>query len=62
MFVEGIYLYLFVVKVYNVTNKVKICHGVSWGKAMSVFNFVVLQTKLPVKRSRHSECRVDLNL
>ena len=70
MFVEGIYLYLFVVKVYNVTNKVKICHGVSWGKAMSVFNFVVrlteiflqLQTKLPVKRSRHSECRVVLKL
>ncbi|KAJ7361930.1 hypothetical protein OS493_014577 [Desmophyllum pertusum] len=31
MLVEGIYLYLFVVKVYNVSNKVKICHGVSWG-------------------------------
>jgi len=31
MLVEGIYLYLFVVKVYNVSNKLKICHGVSWG-------------------------------
>ncbi|XP_078381924.1 adhesion G protein-coupled receptor L4-like isoform X6 [Oculina patagonica] len=31
MLVEGIYLYLFVVKVYNVSNKMKICHGVSWG-------------------------------
>ncbi|XP_022808394.1 adhesion G-protein coupled receptor D1-like [Stylophora pistillata] len=31
MFIEGIYLYLFVVKVYNVGNNLKICHGVSWG-------------------------------
>lgn len=31
MFIEGVYLYLFVVKVYNVTNKMKICHGVTWG-------------------------------
>ena len=32
MLIEGIYLYLFVVKVYNVSNKVNICHGFSWGK------------------------------
>lgn len=32
MLVEGIYLYLFVVKVYNVSDKLKICHGVSWSK------------------------------
>ena len=32
MLIEGIYLYLFVVKVYNVSNKMKKCHGVSWGK------------------------------
>jgi len=31
MLVEGIYLYLFIVKVYNVSNKLKICHGMSWG-------------------------------
>ncbi|RMX43965.1 hypothetical protein pdam_00024314, partial [Pocillopora damicornis] len=31
MFIEGVYLYLFVVKVYNVTNKMKICHGATWG-------------------------------
>ncbi|XP_074607789.1 adhesion G-protein coupled receptor D1-like isoform X5 [Acropora palmata] len=30
MLVEGVYLYLFVVKVYNVSDKLKICHGVSW--------------------------------
>ncbi|XP_022810052.1 adhesion G protein-coupled receptor L4-like [Stylophora pistillata] len=32
MFIEGVYLYLFVVKVYNVSSKLKICHGVAWGK------------------------------
>ena len=32
MLIEGIYLYLFVVKVYNVSNKMILCHGVSWGK------------------------------
>ncbi|XP_020617810.1 adhesion G protein-coupled receptor L4-like [Orbicella faveolata] len=31
MLVEGIYLYLFIVQVYNVSNKLKICHAVSWG-------------------------------
>lgn len=31
MLIEGIYLYLFVVKVYNVSNKMILCHGVSWG-------------------------------
>lgn len=31
MLVEGIHLYLFVVKVYNVGNKLRICHGMSWG-------------------------------
>ncbi|XP_073251283.1 adhesion G protein-coupled receptor L4-like [Porites lutea] len=31
MLMEGIYLYLFVVKVYNVSSKMKICHGISWG-------------------------------
>ncbi|XP_068737668.1 adhesion G protein-coupled receptor L4-like isoform X3 [Montipora capricornis] len=30
MLIEGIYLYLFVVKVYNVSNKMILCHGVSW--------------------------------
>ena len=32
MLVEGIYLYLFVVKVYNITNKIRRYHGFSWGK------------------------------
>ena len=32
MLVEGIYLYLFVVKVYNVNHRMYVYHGVSWGK------------------------------
>ena len=32
MLIEGVYLYMFVVKVYNVSSKMKICHGVSWGR------------------------------
>ena len=40
MLVEGIYLYLFVVKVYNVSNKVKICHGVSWGMSDEILQIV----------------------
>ena len=31
---RGNLLYLFVVKGYNVSNKVKICHGMSWGEFM----------------------------
>ena len=32
MLVEGIYLYLLVVKVYNIDIKMIVCHVVSWGK------------------------------
>ena len=32
MLVEGIYLYLFVVKVYNINNKLKMYYVMSWGK------------------------------
>ena len=34
MLVEGIYLYLFVVKVYNINNKMTIYHVMSWGKSL----------------------------
>ena len=34
MLVEGIYLYLFVVKVYNINNKMKMYYVVSWGKLL----------------------------
>ena len=32
MLVEGIYLYFFVVKVYNINNKMKMYHAMSWCK------------------------------
>ena len=32
MLVEGIYIYLFVLKVYNITNKMHHYHGFCWGK------------------------------
>ena len=28
--------YLFVVKVYNVSSKMKICHGISWGRCKGI--------------------------
>ncbi|CAH3165266.1 unnamed protein product, partial [Pocillopora meandrina] len=31
MLIEGVYLYLFVVKVYNISDKMKVSHGFSWG-------------------------------
>ena len=31
MLIEGVYLYLFVVKVYNINDKMKVSHGFSWG-------------------------------
>ena len=37
MLVEGIYLYLLVVKVYNIENKMHIYHVISWGKYTSAF-------------------------
>ena len=31
MLIKGFYLYLFVVKVYNINDKMKVLHGFSWG-------------------------------
>ncbi|XP_066022646.1 adhesion G-protein coupled receptor D1-like [Pocillopora verrucosa] len=31
MLIEAVYLYLFVVKVYNISDKMKVSHGFSWG-------------------------------
>ena len=42
MLIEGVYLYLFVVKVYNINDKMKVSHGFSWGnyelKTQSLFD------------------------
>ena len=32
MLVEGIYLYLFVVKVYNIVDKMRVYQAISWGE------------------------------
>lgn len=32
MLVEGIYIYVFVVKVFNIVDKIRVYHVVSWGK------------------------------
>ena len=37
MLVEGIYLYLYVVKVYNINNKMTIYHVLSWGTLCTIF-------------------------
>ena len=37
MLVEGIYLYLFVVKVYNINTKMHMYHVISWGISMTYF-------------------------
>ena len=37
MLVEGIYLYLFVVKVYNINTKMHMYHIISWGISMTYF-------------------------
>ena len=34
MLVEGIYLYLYVVKVYNINNKMTMYYVMSWGKLL----------------------------
>ena len=38
MLVEGIYLYLFVVKVYNINEKMAVYHACSWGKLFHYCN------------------------
>ena len=37
MLAEGMYLYLLVVKVYNIENKMRMHHVMSWGKFLSTF-------------------------
>ena len=37
MLVEGIYLYLLVVKVYNIENKMHMYHMISWGTFLNTF-------------------------
>ena len=41
MLVEGIYLYLFVVKVYNIVDKMRLYQAISWVRTISnIFCFI----------------------
>ena len=40
MLVEGIYLYLFIVKVYNINTKMHMYHVIAWGIFITLFYFM----------------------
>ena len=46
MLVEGIYLYLLVVQVYNINNKMSLYHALSWGKFTFVLKSVLVSTSI----------------
>ena len=46
MLVEGIYLYLHVVKVYNINNKMTVYHVVSWGMFCKILDDILSQHQL----------------
>ena len=47
MLVEGIYLYLFVVKVYNINDKMRMYYVMSWGKLLCNELFYCYITIIP---------------
>ena len=46
MLIEGIFLYLFVVKVYNINSKMYMYHVISWGKSIFSQHTLVTVTML----------------
>ena len=42
MMVEGVYLYLFAMKVYNIGDKMHTYHIISWGTFISLMSFLYL--------------------
>ena len=46
MLIEGIYLYFFVVKVYNINTKMCMSHVISWGKLINLKHALVTVTML----------------
>ena len=62
MLIEGVYLYLFVVKVYNINDKMKVSHGFSWGnyelKTHSLFDNLWKSKK----KTYHEHCEQDHRL
>ena len=48
MLVEGIYFYLFIVKVYNISNRLIVYHVMAWGILfLSIMTFLIFNADLP---------------
>ena len=48
MLVEGLYFYLFIVKVYNISNRLIMYHVMAWGiLLLSIMNFIIVRADLP---------------
>ena len=48
MLVEGIYFFLFIAKVYNISNRLIMYHVMAWGiLLLSIKNFIIVRADLP---------------
>ena len=55
MLVEGIYFYLFIVKVYNISNRLIVYHIMAWGiLLLSIMTFLIFNADLPYFESVYS--------
>ena len=55
MLVEGIYFYLLIVKVYNISNRLIVYHVMSWGiLLLSIMTFLIFNADLPYFESVYS--------
>ena len=55
MLVEGIYFYLLIVKVYNISNRLIVYHVMAWGiLLLSVITFLIFNADLPYFESVYS--------
>ena len=55
MLVEGIYFYLFIVKVYNISNRLIVYHVMAWGiLLLSIITFLIFNADLPYFESVYS--------
>ena len=58
MLVEGIYLYLFVVKVYNINTKMHMYHVISWG----IYNYLLPYLVYYSRHTLHSSFSLFVGL
>ena len=55
MLVEGIYFYLLIVKVYNISNRLIVYHVMAWGiLLLSIITFLIFNADLPYFESVYS--------